>query len=280
MAQPPVAPSAEFTKLVVASMRRMYPEEGADRTWDNVGLLLDNSSAPSQQAKVLLTNDLTLPVAKDAIQQGASVIISYHPIIFSGLKAITHNDAQQSTLLLLARNNVAVYCPHTAVDAGGLNTWLQQVVAGSSHAEMQNDGLTLSFANGPVPLAEIATRLASRLGGLKYVMIASPPGTSVESKTVRSFAVCAGSGYSVIKDSPAELLVLGETSHHSALRAIQQGQTVVQVFHSNSERAYLRQVLRSRLEAALRETDDKAEVVMSDWDKEPFDIVAVSDLRA
>ncbi|PHH82307.1 hypothetical protein CDD82_6415 [Ophiocordyceps australis] len=272
--------SAEFTKLVVASMRRMYPEECADKTWDNVGLLLDNSATPSQQTKVLLTNDLTLQVAKDAIEQGASIIVSYHPIIFSGLKAITHNDVQQSTLLLLARNNVAVYCPHTAVDAGGLNAWLEQVVAGPSPTETQDDGLTVSFANSPVPLAEIARRIAARLGGLKYVMIASPPGTRIESKTVRSFAVCAGSGYSVIKESRAELLVLGETSHHSALRAIQQGQTVLQVFHSNSERAYLQQVLKPGLEAALRETEDKAEVVMSKWDKEPFDIVAVSDLNA
>jgi putative NIF3 family GTP cyclohydrolase 1 type 2 len=56
-----------------------YPEELADRSWDNVGLLLGNSESDSKKRKpvVLVTNDLTFQVAVDAIGQGASVIVSY-----------------------------------------------------------------------------------------------------------------------------------------------------------------------------------------------------------
>jgi putative NIF3 family GTP cyclohydrolase 1 type 2 len=56
-----------------------YPEELADRSWDNVGLLLGNSEidASKGQPRVLVTNDLTFQVAVDAIGQGASVIVSY-----------------------------------------------------------------------------------------------------------------------------------------------------------------------------------------------------------
>lgn len=56
-----------------------YPEELADRRWDNVGLLVDNSEEESKKHKpvVMLTNDLTWQVAVDAIKQGASVIVSY-----------------------------------------------------------------------------------------------------------------------------------------------------------------------------------------------------------
>lgn len=56
-----------------------YPEELADRSWDNVGLLLGNSEIDSRkrQPRVLVTNDLTFQVAVDAIGQGASVIVSY-----------------------------------------------------------------------------------------------------------------------------------------------------------------------------------------------------------
>ncbi|POR39266.1 UPF0135 protein, partial [Tolypocladium paradoxum] len=126
-----VQPST-FTQLVVDSMQKLYPEELAARSWDNVGLLVGNAEAQGKKPKVLVTNDLTYQVAIDAIKQDVSVIVSYHPFIFSGLKSITNKDPQQATLLHLARAGIAVYCPHTAVDAApqGLNTWLADIIAG------------------------------------------------------------------------------------------------------------------------------------------------------
>jgi putative NIF3 family GTP cyclohydrolase 1 type 2 len=70
-----------------------YPEELADRAWDNVGLLQENiqPTSGSVPSRVLLTNDLTLTVAEEAIQKKASVIVSYrttiaphllHPFLF------------------------------------------------------------------------------------------------------------------------------------------------------------------------------------------------------
>lgn len=56
-----------------------YPEELADRAWDNVGLLQENinPTSGSVPSRVLLTNDLTLTVAEEAIKKNASVIVSY-----------------------------------------------------------------------------------------------------------------------------------------------------------------------------------------------------------
>src|SRR3569833_3370155 len=53
------------------------------------------------------------------------------PLIFRPLKSITTRDPQQSILIELARNNIAIYSPHTALDAaaGGLNDWLADTVA-------------------------------------------------------------------------------------------------------------------------------------------------------
>ena len=64
-------------------IRRRYPEELADRAWDNVGLLQENidlSSNPGSRTAaptVLLTNDLTVWVAEEAIRKKVSVIVSY-----------------------------------------------------------------------------------------------------------------------------------------------------------------------------------------------------------
>ncbi|KAJ6783975.1 hypothetical protein PWT90_06390 [Aphanocladium album] len=293
---------AKFTKLVADSMKELYPEEIADRAWDNVGLLVGNHEQESSQKKpiVLVTNDLTYQVATDAIQQGASVIVSYRPpdpFIFSGLKSITDKDPQQSTLIRLMQAGIAVYCPHTAVDAApaGLNSWLADAVAGphatsrsvaipcktapESHAGAGYGALaSLTDGDSSVTVAEILKRLAEKLGGLRHVMVASPVGADVKTTKVKSYGVCAGSGYDVLKNADVDLLVMGETSHHSALRAIQQGRTLVQVFHSNSERAYLQQVLKPALEEKLRAAVPEATVVLSKYDKDPFTVIDVTEL--
>lgn len=129
-----------------------------------------------------------------------------------------------------------------------------------------------------MPLVDILRRLAAQLGGLRHVMVASPVGAEVKTTRVRSFGVCAGSGYDVLKKADVDLLVTGETSHHSALRAIQQGRTLVTVFHSNSERAYLREALRPRLQEELRVNVPEAEVVVSEYDKDPFTILDLNEL--
>ncbi|UPK89497.1 hypothetical protein LCI18_000432 [Fusarium solani-melongenae] len=292
-----VEPST-FTKLVVDSMQKLYPEELADGAWDNVGLLVGNSEtdAKKRSPRVLVTNDLTFQVAVDAIAQSVSVIVSYHPFIFGGLKSITNNDPQQATLLHLAKAGIAVYCPHTAVDAApeGLNTWLANIVAGPHSSERSvaipcktapqtHEGAgygAIGRFEKEVALPEILIRLADKLGGLQHLMVASPVGAEVKTTKVKSFGVCAGSGYDVLKKADVDLLVTGETSHHSALRAIQQGRTLVQVFHSNSERGYLKEVLGPLLEEQLRKSVPEAEVVTSEYDKDPFTILDVHDLES
>lgn len=69
------------TKLVQSSMQKMYPLALADRSWDNVGLLLE---PPFQRPrtgipKVLLTVDLTTAVAEEALEEnsGVETIVTY-----------------------------------------------------------------------------------------------------------------------------------------------------------------------------------------------------------
>ncbi|UKZ76162.1 hypothetical protein TrVFT333_003858 [Trichoderma virens FT-333] len=270
-----VEPS-KFTQLVVNSMRTLYPEELADRKWDNVGLLVGNSESDAKKLEptVMVTNDLTFQVAVDAIGQGVSVIVSY--------------PGQGWHRGLLPAHGRGC-CPQ------GLNTWLADIVAGphrstrsvaipcatapESHSPAGYGSIGKFEDGASVPLAEIIKRLALKLGGLKHIMIASPVGADIKTTAVRSFGVCAGSGYDVLQSADVDLLVMGETSHHSALKAIQQGRTLIQVFHSNSERGYLREVLKPSLEKLLKEAEPRAEVILSEYDADPFKILDVSTLQ-
>ena len=111
-------------------------------------------------------------------------------------------------------------------------------------------------------------------------MVARPRGHT-DPKTladvpIRSFAVCVGSGSDVLSEaSGAELWVTGEMSHHVALKAVEEGRTVVTVFHSNSERQFLRQVMQPVLERKLQEQVGDAQVLVSEEDEDPFRIVDV-----
>ncbi|KAI9932757.1 hypothetical protein ASPWEDRAFT_101355 [Aspergillus wentii DTO 134E9] len=129
------ASSSPFTRAVVSSMKKLYPESLADKSWDNTGLLLEAPFNPAQRQKnsVLLAIDLTKAVADEAIQRKDSVVVAYHPIIFRGLKSLTLQDPQQQSLLRLAQEGISVYSPHTAVDAtpGGMADWLCDIVTGA-----------------------------------------------------------------------------------------------------------------------------------------------------
>ncbi|EXJ73693.1 uncharacterized protein A1O5_03455 [Cladophialophora psammophila CBS 110553] len=124
-----------FTTAVVSSMRRLYPESLADKSFDNTGLLVEAPFIPSRprnRNSVLLTVDLTRAVADEAIENNHSVIVAYHPIIFRGLKSITTDDTQQLSMTLLLAHGISVYCPHTAVDIvpDGMADWLCDIVTG------------------------------------------------------------------------------------------------------------------------------------------------------
>ena len=55
--------------------------------FDNVGLIVGNPK--SLVTNILITLDTTSEVIDEAIKKDCNLIISYHPIIFNGLKKIT-----------------------------------------------------------------------------------------------------------------------------------------------------------------------------------------------
>ncbi len=104
-------------------LERLAPLKLA-RSWDNVGLLV-NLVEPKQIKTVLLTNDLTEPVMSEALAKEVDFVVTYHPLIFRGIKRIG-DDWKSKIVGKCMRNNVGVYSPHTAWDCviGGGTDWL------------------------------------------------------------------------------------------------------------------------------------------------------------
>ncbi|MBL0869121.1 MAG: Nif3-like dinuclear metal center hexameric protein [Phycisphaerales bacterium] len=93
--------------------------------WDNVGLLL-GSPADALTGPVLITIDLTEAVLEEAFTHKAAAVIAYHPPIFKPIKRLVDDSALSRTLLRAARAGLAIYSPHTALDAtrDGMTDWL------------------------------------------------------------------------------------------------------------------------------------------------------------
>src|SRR5689334_5820304 len=96
-------------------MQQIAPLEYAEG-WDRVGLLVGDSRRVLT-GPVLLTIDLTERVLGEAIRAGCSAIIAYHPPIFDPLNRVTDATPRQRVVLRAIEANVAIYSPHTALDA-------------------------------------------------------------------------------------------------------------------------------------------------------------------
>mgnify|MGYP001280583546 CR=1 FL=1 len=82
--------------------------------FDNVGLLVGDSSAEVSGA--LITLDTLEATVDEAISKNCNLIISFHPIIFSGLKKLTGKSYVERTVLKAIKNDIAIYAIHTALD--------------------------------------------------------------------------------------------------------------------------------------------------------------------
>ncbi len=82
--------------------------------FDNVGLLVGDSKM--EVTKVLVTLDTLEAVVDEAVEKHCNLIISFHPIIFSGMKKLTGKDYVQRAVIKAIKNNIAIYATHTALD--------------------------------------------------------------------------------------------------------------------------------------------------------------------
>jgi dinuclear metal center YbgI/SA1388 family protein len=109
---------------VVAGLREVSPEELAE-PWDKVGLQLGRRDQRVKRG--LLCIDLTETVVAEAVAGKCQLIVAYHPPIFRPLERVTGDGPWTERRIAAAlRAGLAVYSPHTALDAvrGGTNDWL------------------------------------------------------------------------------------------------------------------------------------------------------------
>ncbi|QOI99852.1 MAG: Nif3-like dinuclear metal center hexameric protein [Phycisphaeraceae bacterium] len=128
-----------IVKDLVRAMQAIAPLEYAE-PWDRVGLLVGSHDRPLE-GPIVLTIDLTERVLAEAQSAGASAVIAYHPPIWEPLTSVTDRTPQQRIIMRAIELGLAVYAPHTALDAvpGGICDWLCEGLSGSTDGKIAGD---------------------------------------------------------------------------------------------------------------------------------------------
>ena len=208
-----------------------HPQKFAE-DWDNVGLLVGDDQ--KEISHVFLALDLTEPVLDEAVASGADMILTHHPMIFSGIKKINNHTFTGRKILRLIKEDIPYFAMHTNYDVIGMAD------LSADHLKLQ-DTRVLTVTEG-----------FGRVGKLSHVMTLGEFGKYVKEcnhipdvrvygdldRKIETVAICTGSGKSMIGDvmaAGADVYVTGDIDYHTAIDTMADGLAIVDAGHYGTE---------------------------------------------
>lgn len=228
-----------------------YAPFAAMPEWDNSGLLVGSLSADVR--RVALCLDATSETIAEAEKQGAELMVSHHPILYTPVQRI---DAASPEYRLI-RAGIALISLHIPLDnlPDGPNRVLCEKL-GLSPAALLNErrvddrilcDAVIGEIISPMTSAALAKQAAQSLGtAVRF---------SDSGRPIHRVAVCGGSGGHLIADAAAagcDALMTGELKHHEMLEAQAAGLAVILGGHFATE-IHIPQMLLQKLQPAFPE---------------------------
>ena len=229
-------------KEIVQVIEAAYPREAA-LDFDNVGLLAGRTEKEVERVYIAL--DATDAVIDRAIEAGADMLITHHPLIFSPLKKVTDEDFVSRRVVKLIQNDISYYAMHTNYDVLGMAE-LAEKILGIRDSEvlditMEKDGKQegigrIGELEKPMTLGECCVYVKHKLnlGSLKVF-------GDMQAEVSR-LAISPGSGKTAIAAAiakGADVLVTGDIGHHDGLDAVEQGLAVIDAGHYGTEYIFI-----------------------------------------
>jgi len=241
---------------------------------DNVGLLVGRRD--NAVTNLLVALDVTEPVIREAMQIGAELIVTHHPIIYrDGLKFISDASHTGRLLLELMENRIAAICMHTNWDAapGGINDLLARAVGLEGPLSFlgpvftSSDGRRYGLGRvGQLPEPVSADRLAQSVKdalGCRHLRYADG-GRLCHTVAVGSGNSC--SQWDDVRRHGCDAFITGDVSYHLFLEAQHEGITLIDAGHYPTE-----QIIVAPIAALLRRELPGVGITASRVGEEPFD---------
>ena len=252
--------------MITEKLEQLAPRAAAC-DWDNPGLLVGRSDR--EVSRIYVALDASCAVVDAAIDAGCDLIVTHHPIIFRGLKAINDQSALGLKLLDLIRNDVSVFSMHTNFDScpGGMaeivcaalglrKTGLMeptgflpkdtqngaaeglQLRVVETEGDVNPDAYGIGFT-AELPELLSAAELAARVKacfGLPFVQYydAGMP--------IRRIACCPGSGRGELKEVLSlgvDAFLSGDMGHHEGLDLCEEGISLLDAGHYGLEHIFV-----------------------------------------
>lgn len=218
-------------------------------SWDNVGLLIGDTSRPANRIMTCLT--VTPDVVEEAVALQVELIVSHHPMLFKPVQKLVATDLQGGMLLKLIEAGIAVYSPHTAFDsaADGIN---QQLAEGLKLQDIKPLRVMKNLVGTPALPANVPPG-SGRYGDLpqaitlaelsdnvkKLVQVTRLQRVGEATQPVCRVGIACGAAAEFISDALAvgcEVLLTGEARFHDCLRARDNGIHLILPGHYATER--------------------------------------------
>ena len=239
-----------------------HPQKFAE-DWDNVGLLVGDDQ--KEISHVFLALDLTEPVLDEAVAAGADMILTHHPMIFSGIKKINNHTFTGRKILRLIKEDIPYFAMHTNYDVMGMAELAGKVLELSEPEVLEVTG-SMHSESGEVPVgigrvADLAqpmdlkscAEMVKKAFDLPNVKIFGEPDMQVH-----RLGVFPGSGKSAISvslEKGVDVLVTGDIDHHEGIDAVAQKMAVIDAGHYGVEHIFI-----ADMEHFCREKFPEAEI--------------------
>ena len=203
-------------------------------SYDNVGLLV--GGADEDVTGVCCCFDITHEVIKEAVEKGANLIVSHHPVIFEGLKKIP----TWSPVVELVKNDVSAIGMHTNFDIArnGVNETLVDLLEFECSGYL--DGNYGAICEMPLTLTPLALAEHCKnkldLDCVKYSKF------NCDKQPITRVAVCCGGGVDreimrLAREKHCDAIVSGDIKHNFWIEAENCGISLVDAGHFGTEKA-------------------------------------------
>ena len=251
-------------EAIIKKLEELAPTQYAEQ-WDNVGLLV--GSKKKQVKKILIALDATDSVIEQAVHLGADMLITHHPMIFSGMKRINDEDFIGRRVISLIQNDISYYAMHTNFDTAlnGMNDHLAEIL------ELEN-----VYSVPEVPTSESYMRIGeiekTTLAEFAYYVkeTFNEEGMRVVGdldKPVKKVAILGGSGGSfavAAKKLGCDCIITGEVKQNNAIDALEYNMGIIEVSHSVE--AFFKEYIKN----ILTDEFNEVEFILSEKDVNPF----------
>ena len=196
-------------------MEKIAPKSLA-MDYDNVGLLIAPDHAEIK--RVLVALDLTIDVAKEAVEGNYDLVLTHHPIFWTPVRAFSPTVYETAAAYYLIRHGIGHFAAHTNLDAcaGGVNDVLAELLMLQDAKPLPPENLgRIGTLRSPMRFADFAALCESKLE-TKGRYVGDPD------RIIATVAVIGGSGggdISNVQKTGCDAFVTGEMKHSQALFA-------------------------------------------------------------